>query len=968
VNQGTIQLRGVRVHNLRNIDLEIPHGQWVALCGKSGSGKSSLAIDTLLAEGKRRYIESFSAYTRQFLEKWDKPDAESIDGILPAISVRSNFATANRRATVGTATETIDYIRLLFAKIASIVCPSCGAGVSIDSPAAVAEFLAKLPPGHRIMVAFPLAPPAGQAVEPGLSDAAIAWLYREGFRRVIHEGRHIELTAAGLAPPVAPPLDAHGRGAASSSPSRGDRPARLAGPSVVVDRWITGRGDPQRIIESLETAFYFGHGSAQVLVAFDEVNEDLDARWTAAAVDDGTWHVAWFSQRLECRACGLGFPRPDVKLFNYNNALGACPTCEGFGGVAFYDIARIVPDGRKSLRAGAIAPWNTPAYAHELAELIALADRHNIPLDVPFEELPADVVECLWKGIPEEQFGGLDGFFRWLERHKYKMHVRVFTARWRSYRLCPACGGERLGPTALAFRIAGRSVANVAALSADELVRWIEQLELPIWQRALAGNIVEQVVTRLRYLQEVGLGFLSLDRTLRTLSAGEMQRVSMTSALGSTLTSVLYVLDEPSTGLHPADIERLRSVIDRLHHRGNTIVMVEHDAELVLSAQRVVEIGPGAGEQGGEIVFDGTPAELLKSDTLTADYLVGRRGRIDRPQRRPLDRGRIKLIGARGHNLQSLTVEFPLGVFCVVSGVSGAGKSSLVRGTLYPALRRRLHRESTNALDHEEVLGAGQIDDVVLVEPAPLGRTARSNPVTYVKAFQEIRRLFAETPAAKARNILASHFSFNMPGGRCDKCQGDGSVVVDMQFLADLRVPCDQCQGRRYRDEILKVTYRQHNIAEVLELTVRQAFGFFRGQPAIQSRLKPLIDVGLDYLRLGQPASTLSGGEAQRLRLAGYLGKSKRLRTLLILDEPTTGLHMADIVQLVDVLDALLAVGHSLIVIEHNMQLMQYADWIIDLGPGAADAGGRVVAEGTPEQIAACPQSITGKYLRERLA
>jgi excinuclease ABC subunit A len=428
------------------------------------------------------------------------------------------------------------------------------------------------------------------------------------------------------------------------------------------------------------------------------------------------------------------------------------------------------------------------------------------------------------------------------------------------------------------------------------------------------------------------------------------------------------VLDEPSTGLHPADIERLRSVIDRLHHRGNTIVMVEHDAELVLSAQRVVEIGPGAGEQGGEIVFDGTPAELLKSDTLTADYLVGRRGRIDRPQRRPLDRGRIKLIGARGHNLQSLTVEFPLGVFCVVSGVSGAGKSSLVRGTLYPALRRRLHRESTNALDHEEVLGAGQIDDVVLVEPAPLGRTARSNPVTYVKAFQEIRRLFAETPAAKARNILASHFSFNMPGGRCDKCQGDGSVVVDMQFLADVRVPCDQCQGRRYRDEILKVTYRQHNIAEVLELTVRQAFGFFRGQPAIQSRLKPLIDVGLDYLRLGQPASTLSGGEAQRLRLAGYLGKSKRLRTLLILDEPTTGLHMADIVQLVDVLDALLAVGHSLIVIEHNMQLMQYADWIIDLGPGAADAGGRVVAEGTPEQIAACPQSITGKYLRERLA
>ncbi|MCA9240072.1 MAG: excinuclease ABC subunit UvrA, partial [Planctomycetales bacterium] len=659
---------------------------------------------------------------------------------------------------------------------------------------------------------------------------------------------------------------------------------------------------------------------------------------------------------------------PTPQLFNFNSPLGACPACEGFGSTIETDMSLVAPDPGKSLRQGAVAPWNSPAYAHELEELIALAPDYDLPLDAPFSELSQEHLDIVLHGSPRHNFGGLDGFFAWLERRKYKMHLRVFLSRWRSYRSCDACRGARLKPDALAVRVGGRNIAELMALPPRQVLEFFASLELTEAQRQVSRAMLDQVLARLNYLVEVGLGYLTLDRALRTLSSGEGQRVAMCSTLGSNLVDMLYVLDEPTAGLHAVDVDRLAGAIRRLRDRGNTVIVVDHEEEVIRGADHVVEFGPGAGAEGGDIVFQGPPDQLTQcSHSNTGDWLAGRRAMISGSSPNQAEKW-LEVHGVRGNNLQGLDVRVPLGVLTVVTGVSGAGKSTLVLKTLYPALCRALGKENgAAALAFDQLTGAAQLDDVVLVDQQPISRSPRSNPLTYIKAFDPIRAVFAEQPDAQARGFTSGHFSFNVEGGRCEVCQGAGRVEVDMQFLADISMRCRECEGRRYRREVLDITYRGRDISEVLEMTAQEAFRFFRGHKKVQQKLKVLLDVGLGYLPLGQPASTLSGGEAQRLKLAGSLAGKQAGRALFILDEPTRGLHFSDVVRLLDCFDALLEVGHSLLVIEHNLQLILAADHVIDLGPGAAEEGGRVVTTGAPEKVSRCADSATGRALADML-
>lgn len=933
-----IRLRGVAVNNLQHVDLDLPHRRLIAFCGVSGSGKTSLALDTLYAEGQRRYIESFSTYTRQFLQQLDKPDAESIEGIPPSIAVTRRSVSRSSRATVGSATQINEHLQLLFSRIGEVVCHGCGKKVSQDSAESVADEFFQLPAGARLMIGFPSF--RGERT----TDVWIADLVALGYLRCVLRDATVDL-----------------------NPAATDRIADVQQMDVVLDRLTISPESAGRLRDSLESALEAGRGSCVVWSEQSAGGTDpvssLQGRGIVA-VDGRSWHVQRFSRHFRCEACDLNYPAPEPQLLNFNNPLGACPACEGFGNVIDVDMDRVVPDPSKSLREGAIAPWNTPAYAHELEELLTLADDYELPVDVPYRQLTSEQVALVTQGVPERDFGGLKGFFKWLERRKYKMHLRVFLSRWRSYYPCPECGGTRLKPEALAVRVAGRNIAEISALKIRDALAWLQSVELSHWQRQVGRLLLEQVVTRLRYLDRVGVGHLALERPLRTLSGGEAQRVALTGALGSNLVGMLYVLDEPCAGLHQADLPQLVEAIGELRDRGNTVAVVEHEPMLIRAADEVVELGPGAGEFGGKIVFHGSPVEMMSdSDSRTADWLAGRRRWEPRDERRPTSQGWIRLIGARGNNLQEVTAEVPLGVLCMVTGVSGAGKSTLVEQTLFPAVAQRLRIEGDKPLPFEEILGAGQLEDAVLVDQSPIGRTPRSNPVTYVKAFDPIRSLFAGTNEAQARGFHASHFSFNVDGGRCEACQGEGYTQIDMRMMADVYMRCAECRGQRYRREVLDVKYRNLSIAEVLDLTVREAFTFFRGQRRIVSRLKCLMDVGLDYLRLGQPANTLSGGEAQRLKMATYIAAPRRGRTLFVLDEPSMGLHFSDVLQLLDCFESLVAMGHSLVVVEHNLLMLQAADHIIDLGPGAADEGGRVVACGTPEEIAANPASITGKYL-----
>jgi excinuclease ABC subunit A len=941
VAQGeTIELRGVAVHNLKHVDLDIPLHCIVALCGVSGSGKTSLALDTLYAEGQRRYIESFSVAARQFLQKLDKPAADRIDGLPPTIAVTRGGVARSDRTTVGVASEVIEYLRLLYAKIGRLLCPTCQMRVERASPTAVAVELAALPSGTRFIVAFSTTPTKATDERNTLTD-----LKAKGFLRVIADGRLINL--ASESPPLNVPL------------------------LVVVDRLRGGETAAARLADSLETAFAAGDGRVAVLVETATPDSGTAADSKTVVIDGVSWRRADYSSRLECPRCERHFTEPEPRLFSFNSPLGACPTCEGTGEVAEFDRTLIVPNAMLSLRAGAIAPWTTPAYRHELEELLALAGDYGIPVDVPIGELTEAHWQLIQKGVPERKFGGLDGFFRWLTKRRHQKHLRIFMNRWRSFRQCPRCLGKRLSEESLAWQMGGKNIADVAELPIDGAASFFSGLQLSEYagqlseyERRVAKPMLAQLDSRLAYLRQVGLGYLQLDRPLRSLSGGEAQRVALTSALGSSLVNMLYVLDEPSAGLHARDIERLLEGVVGLARRGNSVIVVEHEEAILRSADQLIEIGPAAGDQGGEVVFQGTlDAMLADNASLTGQYLAGRRGISVPERRRPTSRGWLKLVGATGHNLKNVTANFPLGVLCVVAGVSGSGKSTLVQDTLYGAICSRKSKSSAAPLPYNELTGEGQIDDVVLVDQSPIGRSSRSNPVTYLKAFDAIRAVFAETVDARLHNYTAGHFSFNVAGGRCETCEGEGRLRVDMQFLADVFMKCGECGGTRYRREILAAKYRGKNIAEVLAMTAREAFGFFRGQPKVQGRLKQLIDVGLEYLQLGQPANTLSAGEAQRLKLASYLTGASRNRTLFLLDEPTTGLHFADVVTLLDCFEALLSVGHSLIVIEHNLQLIRCADYLIDLGPGAGDSGGSIVAQGTPEEVSTCTTSATGQAL-----
>ncbi|APW62790.1 excinuclease ABC subunit UvrA [Paludisphaera borealis] len=928
-SESWIRLRGARTHNLRAIDLDLPLGRLIAVTGVSGAGKSSLAFDTLYAEGQRRYVETFSAYARQFLEPLEKPDADRIESIPPAIALAARESRPSGRSTVGTITELHDYLGLLFTRHGRVVCRTCGEPVVPATPRSVSQAIETLPAGHRYEVVYPVEILAETDVE-----ALGRGLLEQGLTRVRLGDRLIDLTTESL-----------NVGRTEATPA-----VQI---EVVVDRLTRGKDSIRRRLDSIETAFTKGLGRCRIVTGSDS--------WT-------------FVRGWRCSRCGTDHLEPQPNLFRYTSPLGACPRCEGLGSVVDLDMAKIVPDPSKSLREGAVAAWNTPAHRGLRDQLIVEGPALGLPVSVPFQNLDAEQVRILVEGVPAAGFPGLAGFFERLDRKSYKVAVRVFLSRWRRYRTCPDCQGARLRPEALAVRIEGTNIAEFSALSVGRARELLES-----WgglDDAGMGRLRAPIAARLDYLTRIGVGYLTLDRPSRTISAGELRRVTMVKTLGSGLVGTLYVLDEPTIGLHAHDVGRLVGVLQALRDEGNTLVVVDHEADVVRASDHVVDLGPGAGDAGGRVLYSGPVAGLdAVEGSATSDFLAGRR-RIEVPKnRRKPSRGVLTLKGASGHNLKDVDAAFPLGVLCVVTGVSGAGKSTLVEETLYPALRKRLADEILPVAPFVDLTGTGDLAEAVFLDQSPIGRSGRSNPVTYLKAFDEIRRTFAATHDAKLRNYGAGTFSFNIEGGRCSACKGDGFRRIDMQFLPDVMVRCPDCKGTRYRPEVLEITYRGKNIAEVLDLTGREAFAFFRNRPKIQSRLRPLLDIGLDYLRLGQPAAMLSGGEAQRLKLAAFLGSSTAAlnragnvaHTLFILDEPTAGLHPSDMIRLIEALNSLVDRGHSVLVVEHSPEIMISADWIIDLGPEAGDDGGRIVAEGTPEDVAKAG-TLTGVVVAKALA
>lgn len=949
MSKDTIRIRGVRVNNLKNVDLDLPRGKLIAICGLSGSGKTSLAIDTLYAEGQRRYIESFSAYTRQFLQRLDKPDYDTIDGLPPALAVRRSQTPRGNRSTVGTASESIDYLRLLFSKIASLNCYQCGASITEQTPQQSAQFIAALPKSQKVMIAYEISWDSVAERAEVLAD-----LQASGFLRLVSNSQEIRLGE-------------------TEREKLGKALPRSGSAWSIVDR-LKGGDSQSRSTESLETAYERGYGNATLFILPDSSDKSTNDSTHALQgvlpleyeIDGKPWSKLKVSRRRVCTKCSIEYPAAQPRLFSFNSPLGACPKCEGFGDTIDLDMNLVVPDKNKSLRDGAIAPWTTPSYSCHLDELSDIADGIGIPMDVPYRKLTKKQQRVLRQGSEQDGFQGLDGFFKWLERKKYKMHVRVFLSRWRSYNQCTHCAGTRLSQTALSYRVDGKNFSQLCRLEIDDLKNFLTQLPLTELQREIAHVPYSNVLNRLDYLSNVGLGYLSLDRSLRTLSGGEAQRTALAAALGSSLVNMLYVLDEPSVGLHPSDVMGLSNAIRRLTSRGNTVLIVEHEDDLLQQADWLVEVGPQAGSGGGQVICAGPRDKIKPGKSLTNDYLLGVRS-IPVPPSRRTPSSWLEITQCSGNNLQSIDVKIPLGVLCLVTGVSGSGKSTLVQETLSAAIANRLSGSSKPTLAFAALRGVGKIDECIVVDQNPISRSPRSNPVTYVKAFDEIRSVFASSIEAKTRNYGPGHFSFNSDLGRCENCRGDGSLQIDMQFLADIHVTCPECNGSRYRTEILRIRYRDRSIADVLKMTVDEAKEFFRGATKVQRKLQVLIDVGLGYLRLGQSATTLSAGEAQRLKLASHLASSSHNRCLFILDEPTTGLHTHDLLKLLGCFSALVDAGHSLLVVEHNMHLIAAADHLIDLGPGAAHMGGRVIATGTPEQVASTQESKTGNHLKKIL-
>jgi excinuclease ABC subunit A len=944
-----IVVRGARTHNLKNIDLALPLGQLIIVTGVSGSGKSSLAFDTIYAEGQRRYVSSLSAYARQFLERMEKPDVDRIEGICPAIAIRQKNSIRNPRSTVGTTTEIHDYLRLLFARIGRTFCRQCGDEVIRETAEIVARRLCQLPENTRLLIGFemPVVDPAGVLEStdadaddgdsngetvPGTRDqglgvrATIEGLRRRGFHRLYLNGRTVTLDEV-----------------------TGDELRDLTSLKVIIDR-VKIEGDMRaRITDSIETAYQ-------------------EAGGTAFAIEDGSGRIHIFSERFECQKCKLTYEAPQPRLFSFNNPFGACPTCHGFGNIVELDLDLVVPDKNKTIQQGAIEPWTKTHYRAQLAELKRAARPAGVSVDIAWKDLNDDEKQFIIEGDGRD-YEGIRGFFRWLDKKKYKVHIRVFLSRYRGYLTCPDCGGARLRREARDVRVGGRTIDQVSSNTVRQADQFLRSLELTEKEAAIGDKVLTEIKKRLKFLSDVGLEYLTLDRLSSTLSGGEAQRINLATSLGSSLVDTLYVLDEPSIGLHSRDNLRLINILRQLRDQGNTVLVVEHDEDMIRVGDTIIDLGLGAGEQGGRVVFAGPLAGLLNDQrSLTAKYLRGDLA-IPVPSSRRRGSGqKLRLLGATEHNLQNVDIEIPLNTLTCITGVSGSGKSTLVHDVLYAAVKRAKGGTEKRVGAHRKLEGAEYVSDVVLVDQTPIGRTPRSNPVTYLKAFDPIRDIFASTKDAKARGLTASHFSFNVPGGRCEACQGEGEVRVEMQFLADVFVPCDQCDGRRFKPQILEVKYRAKNINQVLDLTVREALTFFSTSPKVLRRLQVLDEIGLGYLRLGQPATTLSGGEAQRVKIASHLSSRTGDRILYVLDEPTTGLHFDDIAKLLTAFKKLLEAGHTLVVIEHNLDVLKTADYLIDLGPEGGQEGGKVVATGTPEQLARVPESHTGRYLAPVLA
>ncbi len=952
-----ISLRGARQHNLKGLDLDFAMGQLTVICGVSGSGKTSLALNTLYAEGQRRYIESFSAYSRQFLQRIDRPSFESLTNLPPSIAITRELRTRNNRSTVGTASEMLEYLRVVFANQGELNCYQCNRRVESHNPKTVLDFLAQLEE-LRAIFCFEI----GWQTKGELSELLFD-LQKSGFIRLISNGQTVHL-ADDDRQTVASHFEAIGQA------------------FVVVDRLKVGRGqDQDRLVQSLGTAFDHmddsGGGGAIVMVqSTEEIGlESVANSDEEYSVDGVTFSVHRFSTLLRCEHCRIDYPTSEPRLFSFNSPIGACATCEGFGEVVAIDMNKVVPDKSLSLNGGAIAAWRTPAYSHELEELRGLAAEFNIPFDVPVSKLKPKQWRLIHEGVPERKFGGLDGFFAWLERKKYKMHVRAFLARWRTYSSCTQCNGQRLNQGALAYKLFGRTFAQLCELTIDDLLTLLSA-EIPSnfmltaekRSRYVASEPQRQVLARMEYLQSVGLGYLCLARPLHTLSSGESQRVMMTTLLGSSLVDMLYVFDEPTVGLHPQDTERMANAILALRDRGNTVILVEHEPHLMRIADRVVEIGPRAGELGGYVTFHGTPSEMLNGKCVTGEYLSGRR----RAQRSPRSIGLecLGIRGASGRNLQVEELRIPLKCLTVMIGPSGSGKSTLILDTLCPAIDRVFNEEADTGLPFSSLFGMEQIEGCLAIDQSPIQRSMRSSPVTYSKAMDEIRIVFSETLDAKTRRFGAGHFSFNSDIGRCPTCEGLGFTTIDMQFMADVQLPCQDCDGKRFRPEVLEVRFRDLSISEVLEMSVERAHSFFRGNAKVQERLKPLIEIGLGYLPLGRSLTTLSSGESMRLKLASQLdlrhrraGADVARGKLIVLDEPTTGLHFSDVEKLLQCIDALIDFGNSVLVIEHNQQIICSADHVIELGPGAGQTGGKIIATGDVQSIRTNTSSVTGRYI-----
>ena len=901
--ENTIILRGVRVHNLKNINLDIPLDKFIIITGVSGSGKSSLAFDTLYAEGQRRYIESLSSYARQFLERMEKPDSDLIEGITPAIAIQQKAVTKNPRSTVATVTEIYDFLRVLFARIGTIHCLKCSKPVKRDTIDSIVETIYRLPPQTKIWISF------FWPMERGL-----AALKKGGFFRIIQKNKIVNLDEAKL-----------------------EEEGKI---DVLVDRMTLDRDERERLVDSLEIGLKKGEG--KIRVQTDKNREFI------------------FSDKLECKKCEIVYEEPFPNLFSFNSPQGACPVCHGFGDLAVLDEDKVIPDKNKSLEEGAVEPWTKPVSRRRMSKLIFEAQKRGIPTNIPFKDLKNEWKRFVFEG--EDRFRGVEGFFKRLQRKKYKIQVRVFLSRYRKYVPCPECRQMRLNPQALSVKIKGLSIGEVVRLTVLQVHEFIKGLKLSPFQKQVAEKLIDEIQNRLKYLLEVGLDYITLDRMTFTLSGGEAQRINLAAALSTSLVGTLFVLDEPSIGLHARDNRRLVEILKSLKEIGNTVMVVEHDPEIIKSADYLIDLGPRAGEGGGEVIFNGPLEKFLKyHDSLTAQYLRGEK-KIKLPENRRVSREFIEIKDAHKHNLKHLDVKIPLNIFTCTTGVSGSGKSTLLYDVLYQGWRGE-------AIDgFEEIKGMEQIDKIIMADQSPLSTSPRSIPATYTKAMDEIRGVFSQTREAKALGLKPGFFSFNTPGGRCEECKGAGRQIVEMQFLSDVILTCEACKGKRFKSEVLEINYKRKNIDQVLQMSVSEACEFFSDQAKIKKKLDPLIEVGLGYLKLGQPTTTLSGGELQRIKLAHHLIHQKDKRILYLFDEPTIGLHPDDVSVLLRCFQKLVKEGHTVVVIEHNLDVIKCADHIIDLGPEGGEKGGEIVYQGPPEGIIKSKGSYTALYLKKYLS